>query len=72
MRIAPSSIDSSTLAYSNVGNTHYALSAVTLDPATTNSKVAYVYATGTGMTGTVGYFGANNSTSAYIGFNSEL
>jgi hypothetical protein len=72
MRIAPTSIDTSTLAYSTVANVHYALSAVTLDSATTSKKLAYVYATGTGMTGTIGYFGANNSTSAYIGYSAEL
>jgi hypothetical protein len=73
MRIAPSSIDSSTLAFSKWDNTHYALTSITLDSATTNSKNAYVYGTGSGMTaGNIGYFGANNSTSAYIGFSSEL
>jgi len=73
MRIAPTAIDSSTLAFSKWDNTHYAMSSVTLDSATTSTKNAYVYGTGSGMTaGNIGYFGANNSASAYIGFSAEL
>jgi hypothetical protein len=73
MRIAPTAIDSSTLAFSKWDNTHYAMSSVTLDSATTSTKNAYVYGTGSGMTaGNIGYFGANNLASAYIGFSAEL
>jgi hypothetical protein len=73
MRITPSSIETSTLAFSKWDNTHYTLSSLTLDTATSTEKTAYVYGTGSGMTaGNIGYFGANNSTSAYIGFSAEL
>jgi hypothetical protein len=72
MRITPSSIESSTLAYSTLTNLHYALTGVTIDASTSNNKIAFVYGSGTGLSTAYGYFGANNSTSAYIGFNAEL
>ena len=73
MRTTPSAIDSSTLAFSKWDNTHYALTSPVLDGPTLTTKNAYVYGTISGATaGNVGYFGANNSTSAYIGFTAEL
>jgi predicted secreted protein len=73
MRTTPSAIDSSTLAFSKWDNTHYALTSPVLDGPTLTTKNAYVYGTISGATaGNVGYFGANNSTSAFIGFTAEL
>ena len=73
MRTTPSAIDSSTLAFSKWDNTHYALTSPVLDGPTLTTKNAYVYGSISGATaGNTGYFGANNSTSAYIGFTAEL
>ena len=73
MRTTPSAIDSSTLAFSKFDNTHYALTSPVLDGPTLTTKNAYVYGSISGATaGNTGYFGANNSTSAYIGFTAEL
>jgi hypothetical protein len=73
MRTTPTALDSSTLAFSKFDNTHYTASAVTYDGGTTSPKVCYVYGTIAGATaGNTGYFGANNSATAYVGFSAEL
>jgi hypothetical protein len=73
MRTTPTALDSSTLAFSKFDNTHYTASAVTYDGGTTSPKVCYVYGTIAGATaGNIGYFGANNSATAYVGFSAEL
>jgi hypothetical protein len=73
MRTTPTALDSSTLAFSKFDNTHYTASAVTYDGGTTSPKVCYVYGTIAGATaGNTGYFGANNSATAYVGFSAEF
>jgi hypothetical protein len=74
MRVIPTSMDTSTLAYSKFDNTHFALTSLVLETGISTNKIAYVYGNMTGgpAAGTVGYFGSNNSSSAYIGFSAEL
>jgi hypothetical protein len=73
MRVAPTAIDTSNLAFSDYLNTHFALTSPILDSATTNTKVGYVYGTISGATiGRAGYIGANNTNSSYLGFSAEL
>jgi hypothetical protein len=73
MRITPSSVDSSTLAFRNFGDTVYTLSAVTLDASKSTPDQAVIYGTVVAATaGHVGTICANNNTAAYIGFSAEL
>jgi len=73
MRTPPASIDSSNLAWSNYANAHFAITSPTLDTSTYTTKTALVYGTVSGATaGQIGYFGANNTTSSYLGFSAEL
>jgi hypothetical protein len=67
MRVAPTSVDFSTLTTTTANN----ISAIALNQPTTN--VAFVDCTCSGLTtGQAVVLMGNNSTSAYIGFNAEL
>jgi hypothetical protein len=73
MRTTPSSVDSSTIAFRNYGDTVYALSAVTLDATKSTPDQAVIYGTVVGaVAGNVGTICANNNTVGYIGFSAEL
>jgi hypothetical protein len=72
MRVSPTSIDFSTLAFVNYADTLYAASSLTL-PANNNKQVILVSGSITGATaGHAGRLTGNNSTAAYLGFSAEL
>jgi hypothetical protein len=72
MRVSPTSIDFSTLAFVNYADTLYAASSLTL-PANNNKQVILVSGSMTGATaGHAGRLTGNNSTAAYLGFSAEL
>ena len=72
MRVAPTSVDSSTLSASNL-SVSYAISAVTLDANLNSSYQPTINCAVTGVTAALFYYViANNSTSAYLGFSAEL
>ena len=72
MRVSPTSIDFSTLAFVNYADTLYAVSSLTL-PANNNKQVILVSGSMTGATaGHAGRLTGNNSTAAYLGFSAEL
>jgi hypothetical protein len=72
MRIAPTSVDFSTLRFTDyVGG--FTITALTLDTSGTGRNLQMVTGTTTGLTQYRPYvLSANNSTSAYIGFSAEL
>ena len=73
MRIAPSTLDYSTLAITNDDGNVYSVSSATLDNTTTSNIASIAANTGSTITQYRPYFiGANNSASAYIGFSAEL
>jgi hypothetical protein len=72
MRIAPSSVDFSTLGVIIEGIATFAVSAVTLQ-SNSGNKTGGVNATTTGLTSGRPYeIGNNNSTAGFIGFSAEL
>jgi hypothetical protein len=72
MRVSPTSIDFSTLAFVNYADTLYAASSLTL-PANNNKQNIFVSGSMTGATaGHAGRLTGNNSTSAFLGFSAEL
>ena len=72
MRVSPTSIDFSTLAFVNYADTLYAASSLTL-PTNNNKQVILVSGSITGATaGHAGRLTGNNSTAAYLGFSAEL
>ena len=72
MRVSPTSIDFSTLAFVNYADTLYAASSLTL-PTNNNKQVILVSGSMTGATaGHAGRLTGNNSTAAYLGFSAEL
>jgi len=72
MRIVPSSIDYSTLGAAPLGSAPVAIATATI--AGCNNDLLLISFTGTGFAvlNTAIYVTANNSTSAYLGFNAEL
>jgi len=72
MRVSPTSIDFSTLAFVNYADTLYAASSLTL-PANNNKQVILVSGSMTGATaGHAGRLTGNNNVAAYLGFSAEL
>jgi len=72
MRVSPTSIDFSTLAFVNYADTLYAASSLTL-PANNNKQVILVSGSITGATaGHAGRLTGNNNVAAYLGFSAEL
>jgi hypothetical protein len=72
MRVSPTSIDFSTLAFVNYADTLYSASSLTL-PANNNKQVILVSGSISGATaGHAGRLTGNNSTAAYLGFSAEL
>ena len=73
MRIQPTAVDFSTLAFYRFDDTAYAISALTLQGSLTDQQYGQVVATVSGATaGNVGRINANNSTSGFLGFSAEL
>jgi hypothetical protein len=73
MRIAPASVDYSTLTYNNYGLTLYTVTSVafTANRAGTNGSVITIGASGM-FGGQGGFLTGNGSASAYLGFSAEL
>jgi hypothetical protein len=72
MRVSPTSIDFSALAFVNYADTLYAASSLTL-PANNNKQVILVSGSMTGATaGHAGRLTGNNNVAAYLGFSAEL
>jgi hypothetical protein len=72
MRVSPTSIDFSTLAFVNYADTLYAASSLTL-PANNNKQNIFVNGSMSGATaGHAGRLTGNNNTAAYLGFSAEL
>jgi hypothetical protein len=72
MRVSPTSIDFSTLAFVNYADTLYAASSLTL-PANNNKQNIFVSGSMSGATaGHAGRLTGNNSTAAFLGFSAEL
>jgi hypothetical protein len=73
MRIAPTSIDFSTLTAQDQAGATYAMSALSIDTATVTPFGTSVNSTVSGATAArYGRVLANNSTNAYLGFSAEL
>jgi hypothetical protein len=73
MRKAPSSIDSSTLCFVDSADGVFSMTSVTLNTGANSDKSPMIYGTISGGTANrPGRIAANNSSSAYIGFNAEL
>jgi hypothetical protein len=73
MRIAPSTLDYSTLAITNDDGNVYTVSTATLDNTTTSNIASIAANTASTIVQYRPYFiGANNSASAFIGFSAEL
>jgi hypothetical protein len=73
MRVAPTSLDFSTISFLNYAGTFYAMSSVSIDLNQNSTLSANINGTVSGATaGHVGNIAANGSTSAYIGFSAEL
>lgn len=73
MRIAPASVDYSTLTFNNYGLTLYTVTSVafTANRAGTNGSIITIGATGM-FGGQGGFLTGNASASAYLGFSAEL
>jgi hypothetical protein len=72
MRIPPSSVDYSAVAFQNYGGSQYSISSFGINTAISNENVVEIEGATTGMTaGHVGRF-INNSSTGYLGFNAEL
>jgi hypothetical protein len=72
MRVAPTSVDFSTLQIGDVTNTYYTVSGMALNVSTTTT-IAACDTTSSGMTTSRwAYLRANNSTSGYVGLSAEL
>jgi hypothetical protein len=74
MRVAPTSIDYSTIEIHLPGVADYAFTTLTLDSTFCTNNTAYFNVTGaSGLTTSRTYeLRANNSSSAYVGFSAEL
>jgi hypothetical protein len=73
MRIAPTSVDFSTLTAQDQAGATYAMSALSIDTATVTPFGTSVNSTVSGATaGRYGRVLANNSTTAFLGFSAEL
>jgi len=73
MRVAPTSIDFSTLTAQDQTGATYAMSSLAIDTATVTPFGTSVNSTVSGATaGRYGRVLANNSTTAYLGFSAEL
>jgi len=72
MRVAPTSVDFSTLALSVSGSSQAVTTLTLTDKSTTNATVNPSCAVGTYITGQLVFLINNNSTSAYLGFSAEL
>jgi hypothetical protein len=73
MRVAPTSLDFSTLTAQDQAGSIYAMSALSIDTATVTPFGTSVNSTVSGATaGRYGRVLANNSTSAFLGFSAEL
>ena len=72
MRVSPTSIDFSNIAFERYDNTKYAVTSIVSGGQSTPNGM-WLYGAATGLTANdVGRWVANNTTSAYIGFNAEL
>jgi hypothetical protein len=72
MRVSPTSLDFSTLAFVNYADTLYAASSLTL-PANNNKQNIFISGSMSGATaGHAGRLTGNNNTAAYLGFSAEL
>jgi hypothetical protein len=72
MRVAPTSVDFSTLQIGDVTNSYFTVSAMGLNVSTTTT-IAACDTTSSGMTTSRwAYLRANNSTSGYVGLSAEL
>jgi hypothetical protein len=72
MRVAPTSVDFSTLQIGDVTNSYFTVSAMALNVSTTTT-IAACDTTSSGMTASRwAYLRANNSTSGYVGLSAEL
>ena len=71
LRVSPTSIDYSTLAWQNAAGT---LQAATITAGNSSNQVMQVVISGltSQTTGQPGHLITNNSTSGYLGFNAEL
>ena len=74
MRVAPTSVDYSTIEIHLPGVADYAFTTLTLDTTFCSTNTAYFNVTGaSGLTTSRTYeLRANNSSSAYVGFSAEL
>jgi hypothetical protein len=71
MRITPTSIEFSSIAFERYDNTKYSVSGILAGNGTPNG--IWVYGSASGLTSNdVGRWCADNSTSAYFAFNAEL
>jgi len=72
MRTLPTSVDYSTLRFTDYGST-YSISSVVIDNSGNGRNTQVISGTSTSLTTNRGYaITANNSTSAYLGFSAEL
>jgi hypothetical protein len=72
MRTLPSSVDFSTLRFTDYGST-FAISALVIDNSGNGRNTQVISGTSTSLTINRGYaITANNSTSGYLGFSAEL
>jgi len=73
MRVAPNTVDYSTLAFANYGLTLYTVSALGVTSNRAGILGSLVTLTATGMfAGQGGWVSSNNSASGYVGFGAEL
>ena len=72
MRVAPTSVDFSTLAFSVSGSSQSITTLTLTDVSTTNATVNPNCAAGTYIAGQLVFLINDNSTSAYLGFSAEL
>jgi len=73
MRIAPTTVEFSNLAFENFAATQYAYTGITINAATTTPMSCKITGAVTGATGgQVGSISANNSTSGYLAISAEL
>jgi len=73
MRIAPTTLDFSNIAFENYLGSQYTLSSVVISSATTSTITSRVQGTISGATaGHGGYYNAQNSTSGFMAVSAEL
>ena len=73
MRVAPDTVDFSTLTFANYGLTLYTVTALAFTSNRAGRLGSLMTATASGMfAGQGGWLGSNNSATGYIGFGAEL